>query len=165
MPLRRFMGFHQWDSRNSEYKEQSKEHIEVLEAYNGGFLFRNSLGDTAREITLLGIYAEREEDVRKAQISTRGKYLETAFLLRSDRRRYVELILLLKNYYTKQQRNYPKTLTDMYSLIVAFEPTRATPVARGRNKGLNFGNVVADSEDPGTGDTGGGDGGAGRKLK
>ena len=48
---------------------------------------------------------------------------------------------------------------------MGFEPKRATPVARGRNKGLNFGKVVADSEDPGTGDTGGGYGGAGRKLK
>ena len=53
----------------------------------------------------------------------------------------------------------------MYGLMVGFEPKRATPVARGRNKGLNFGKVVADSEDPGTGDTGGGYGGAGRKLK
>ena len=137
----------------------------MLEAYNGGVLFGNSPGDTARKITLLDIYAERADDVKKAQISMRGKYLATAFLIRSDRRRYGELILLLKNDYTKQQSNYPKTLTDMYGIMVAFEPTRATPLARGRNKGLNFGNVVADSKDPGTGDTVGGDGGAGRKLK
>ena len=56
-------------------------------------------------------------------------------------------------------------ITDMYGLMVAFEPTRATPVAGGRNKGLNFGNVVTDYEDPGTGDTNGGGGGAGRKLE
>ena len=41
--------------------------------------------------------------------------------------------------------NYPRTLTDMYGLMVALDPTRETPVARGRNKGLNSGNVVADS--------------------
>ena len=57
-----------------------------------------------------------------------GKYLATAFLLSSDRRRYVELILLLNNDYTKQQRKYLRTLTDIYRLVVAFDPTRATPV-------------------------------------
>ena len=54
-------------------------------------------------------------------------------------------------------------LIYMYGIMVAFEPTRAAPVAGGRNDGLNFGNMVADSKDPGTGDTGGGIGGAGRK--
>ena len=34
----------------------------------------------------------------------------------------------------------------MYGLMMAFEPTRATPVGGGRNKGLNFGNVVSDSK-------------------
>ena len=51
----------------------------------------------------------------------------------------------------------------MYGLMVEFDPTRATPVAGGCNEGLNFGNVVADSKDTGTGDTGGG--GSGRKLE
>ena len=44
----------------------------------------------------------------------------------------------------------------MYGLRVAFEPTRATAVSGGRNKGMNFGNVAAE---PGTGgdrDHGGG---------
>ena len=66
----------------------------------------------------------------------------TAFLLSSDRRWYGELVLLFKNDYTKQQRNYPKTLTDMYRLMVAFETTRETPVSGRRNEGMNFRNVV-----------------------
>ena len=53
----------------------------------------------------------------------------------------------------------------MYRIVVAFESTRATIVAGGRNKGMNFRNVFADSEDPGTGDTSGGGNGAGRKLE
>ena len=69
----------------------------------------------------------------------------------------------LKNDYAKQQRNNPKTLMDMYKLMVVFELTRATPVARGRNEGLNFENMVADSKETGTRDTGGG--GAGRKME
>ena len=92
----------------------------------------------------------------KAQTLARGKYLATAFLLISDRRWYGKLILLLKNNYTKLQKNYPKTLTHMYGLMVAFEPTRATSVSPGRNEGMNFGNVAAK---PGTGgdrDHGGG---------
>ena len=101
--------------------------------------------------------------MEKAQTPARGKYLATAFLLSSDRRRYRELILSLKNDYAKQQRNYPNILTDMYGLMVVFEPTRATPVAGGRNEGLNFGNMVFKSEDTGTGDTGGGSS-EGRKL-
>ena len=46
----------------------------------------------------------------------------------------------------------------MYELMVTFDSTRATAVDRGHNKGLNFGNVVAESEDIGTGDTSGGGG-------
>ena len=53
----------------------------------------------------------------------------------------------------------------MYGIVVAFESTRATIVAEGRNKGMNFRNVFADSEDPGTGDTSDGSNGAGRKLE
>ena len=41
--------------------------------------------------------------------------------------------------------NYPRTLADMYGVMVAFDPTRATPVSGGRNKGLNFGNVFTES--------------------
>ena len=58
-----------------------KEQIEVLEAYNGGFLFGNIPGDTEREIAMLGMDAKTEGDVEKAQVSARGKYLATAFLL------------------------------------------------------------------------------------
>ena len=94
----------------------------------------------------------------------RGQYLATAFLLRSDMRQCGELILLLKNYYSKQQKNYPRTLTDMYGLMVAFENTRATPVSGARNEGLNFGNMVAYSEHAGDGDHGGA-GDIGRKLE
>ena len=88
-----------------------------------------------------------EGDVEKAQASARGKYLATDFLLSSDRCRYGELILSLKNDYAKQHTTYPKTLTDMYGLMVAFDPTRATAVSGGRNEGMNFGNVAAE---PGT---------------
>ena len=113
---------------------------------------------------ILGLDAETEGDVEKAHISPRGKYLATAFLLSSYRRRYGELILSLKNDYAKQKRNYPKTLTNMHGLMVAFDPTRATPVSGGRNEGLNFGNVVVNSETTGDGDHGG-DGGIGINLE
>ena len=158
------MLFHQGDSINSEYKQRFKEQIEVPKAYNGGVLFVNSPRATAREIKLLVLDEENADGMEKAQTSVRGKYLATAFLLSSDSRWYRELILSLKNDYVRQQRNYPKTLTDMYRLMVAFETTRVTPVDSERNKGLNFGNVVADSKDIGIGYTGGG-GGAGRKLE
>ena len=105
----------------------------MLGAYNGGVLFGNSPGATAREIATLELNAAVEGDVEKAQASARGKYLATVFLLTSDRCRYGELILRLKNDYAKQQKNYPKTLTDMYGLMVAFEPTRPTAVSGGRN--------------------------------
>ena len=136
----------------------------MLEAYNGGVLFGNSPGAMARNIVLLGLNTETAGDMEKAQISARGEYLETAFLLSPDRRRYWELILSLKNDYAKQHRNYSRNLTDMYGLMVEFEPTRATLVDRGRNKGLNFGNVVADFKVAGN-RYHGGCGGTGRKLE
>ena len=137
-----------------EYNQRFKEQIDVLEAYNGGVLFHNSPVATVGEVKVLVLDAKSADDMEKAQTSARGKYLDIAFLVRSDRRRYGELVLSLKNDYSKQQHNYPNTLTDMYRLMMAFDPTRATPVAGGRNEGMNFRNVVADSEDTGTRDTG-----------
>ena len=90
--------------------------------------------------------------------------MATASLLSSDRCRYGEIILSLKNDYTKQKKNYPKTFTDMYVLRVAFNTTRTTLVSGGSNKGLNLGNVAVESET--TGDRGHGSGGGiGRKLE
>ena len=120
----------------------------MLEAYNRGVLFGNSPGATAREIATLGLDAEIRADVEKSQASARGNYLATALLLSLDRRRYGKLVLSLKNDYAKQQKNYPKTLTDMYGLMVEFEPTRPTAVSGWRNEGMNFDNVAVD---PGTG--------------
>ena len=53
----------------------------------------------------------------------------------------------------------------MYGIMVAFGSTRATPVARGCNEGLNLGNLSTNSEYPRTGDTGGGGGGGGAGIK
>ena len=144
--LRQFMLFRKGEYSNSEYKQQFKENIEVLESYNGWALFGNSPGATAQEIVMLGLNAETKGDVEKEQVSAMGKYLATAFLLSLDRRRYGDLILSLKNDYAKQQKNYPKTLTGMHGLMVVFDPTRATPVSGGRNEGLNFGNVAVESK-------------------
>ena len=77
--------------------------------------------------------------------------MATAFLLSLGRRRYGELILSLNNDYAKQQQNHPKTLTDMYGPMVAFEPARPTAVSGGPNEGMNFGNVATE---PGKGGTG-----------
>ena len=68
MILRRFMLFCQGDYSKSEYKQNFKENIEVLEAYNGGggVLFGNSLGATACEIALLGLNADITGNVEKA---------------------------------------------------------------------------------------------------
>ena len=67
------MLFRKRDYSNSEYKQWFKEQIEVLEAYNGGVLFVNSPGATAREITILVLDAETEGDVEKAHILARRK--------------------------------------------------------------------------------------------
>ena len=70
--LRRFMLFCQGDSSNSEYIKRFKDHIDVLGAYNGRVLFRNSPVSTARELTLLGLNTEIAVDVEKAHISAGG---------------------------------------------------------------------------------------------
>ena len=109
--------------------------------------------------------ANIKDGVEKARTSERGKYLTTAIHLSSDRRRYGELILSLKNYYAEQQHNYPKNLTDMYGLMVVFAPKRAAAVAGGHNEKLNFGNVVTDSKAAGIGDDGSGGEGDGRRRE
>ena len=162
--LCRFMLFQYGDYSNLEYKQQFKEQIELLEVYNRGVLFRNSPGATTRKIAILGLNVETEGDVEKAQVSARGEYLATAFLISLDRSKFGELILSLKNDYTKQQKNYPKPLTDMYVLLVVFKPTRVTPVSRGHSNGLNFGNLVVKYKTTGDRDHGSG-GGIIRKLE
>ena len=66
---------------------------------------------------------------------------------------------------TKNSRGTIPRNSPIYGLIVAFETTRETVVAGGHNGGINFGNVVSESEDTGTGNTGGGGDGAGRKRE
>ena len=74
----------------------------MLEAYNrGGVLFGNSPVATACKIALLRLNAETKGEVEKAQILARVKYLVTAFLISSDRRRYGKLILSINTDYTK----------------------------------------------------------------
>ena len=85
----------------------------------------------------------------------KGKYLATPFLISSDRCRYRDLILSIKNDYAKQQKNYPKTLTEMYELMVALYPTRPTAVSRVRKEGMNFGNVAVEPGTRGGGNHGG----------
>ena len=58
----------------------------MLEASNGGGLFGNSPGVTARKIALLGINAEITGAVEKTQILASKKYVATVFPLSSDRR-------------------------------------------------------------------------------
>ena len=84
------MPFWQVDYNNSEYKKQFKEQIEVLKAYNEGVLFGNILGATAREISMLGLNAKTEGGLYKSQVSARGKYLATTFLLDSVQDSYEE---------------------------------------------------------------------------
>ena len=67
-------------------------------------LFGNIPGARAIEIAKLGLDAEIEMDVEKAKMSAKGKFLATAFILRSEGRRYSKLILLLNNDYVKQQK-------------------------------------------------------------
>ena len=113
---------------------------------------------------ILKLNAETKGNVEKTQISARGEYMETVFFLSLDRRRHGELIISLMKDYYKQQRKYPINITTMYGLMVEFEPTKATPVAGGRNEVPNFRNVVANSETIGDGDNVGG-GGIGRNME
>ena len=49
--------------------------------------------------------------------------------------------------------------------MVAFDPTRPTPVSGGRNEGMNFGNVAVEPGTRGDGDHDGGGGGTVRKIE
>ena len=93
---------------------------------------------TDRDIKLLELDTNSKDNSKKAQTLEKGKCLATAFLLFPDRRQNGELILTLKNDYTKQQRNYSKTLTYIYGLMVNFYPTSVAVVTGVNNEGLNF---------------------------
>ena len=51
-------------------------------------------------------------------------------------------------------------VTEIYGLMMKFEPMRVTLVSRAFNEGLNFGNIATKNEEGGTGDTD-----SGRKRK
>ena len=163
-----FILFRQGDRSNYKYKQNFKEQAEVFEAYNRGFLSGNSPVSTSREIKFIGLDVEKKGGVETERSLERSKYLTVALLLRLDQCRCGNLILDLKNNYAKQQKTHPKMLTDMYSLMVVFNPAMVVPVTVGHNEGLNFSNVATDNEDKGGGDAGSrgsGGGGARRKIE
>ena len=69
------MLFRQEEYINLEYNQRFKEQIEVLKAYNGGVIFGNSPGETARDIATLGLDAEIEGDVKKSASVRKKKIL------------------------------------------------------------------------------------------
>ena len=111
--------------------------MEAIETYNGGLPFRNITGAMEREVKVLSLDTENIKDIKKRRASAQGKQLAVAFLISLYWRRYRELIIARQNDHTTK-KNYPKTMTEIYALMVALKPTRVAPVARGFNDGINF---------------------------
>ena len=145
----RFILFWKGYSSNAEYKWRFREQLEFIETYNRGTPFGNSLVATAREVKVLVLDPDAREYDYKARVVAQLNYLTVAFPLSSDQSRYGELISSLKKNYAMKQKNYPKTATEIYALMVAFEPTRVVPVSGVFNEGINFGNVTTENKEVG----------------
>jgi hypothetical protein len=57
-------------------------------------------------------------ELRVAEAAAKEEYLDCAFLLGSDRKRYGKLIEDLENDHAQRKYKYPKTLVETYNLLV-----------------------------------------------
>jgi hypothetical protein len=67
--------------------------------------------------------AATKDEKADAKKAAQEQYLAVAFLRRSDRNRYGQLLVDLENAYTRGNDRYPKTVTSAYSLLTNFATT------------------------------------------
>jgi hypothetical protein len=94
------------------YKAEYESRIDVVEHYGG------SICEYPNLILLVDVSIIGDDERKQA---AKLKFLAINFIIRSDKRRYVILIADLANQYTRGNNQYPKDITEAYSMLVNYK--------------------------------------------
>ena len=142
---------------NSDYLEKFRGLISVYEHCGG------EPGVTSARIKSFEDPAEPDADKaeRDARAKAKNEYIAVSFLLKSDPKRYAQLVRDLQNDYTRGISGYPTTLTEAYDILVNYK----RPPQRGHDFDTDIAFAITEDQEtrqPGHGRGGRGGGGRGR---
>ena len=142
---------------NSDYLEKFKGLISVYEHCGG------EPGVTGARIKSFQDPTEPDTDKaeREARAKARNEYIAVSFLLKSDPKRYAQLVRDLQNDYTRGISGYPGTLTEAYDILVNYK----RPPQRGHDFDIDIAFTTMEEQETrqqGRGRSGRGGGGRGR---
>lgn len=103
---------------NSDYLERFKSLVEVLE-HQG-----EEIGNSQTRVNSFlndPEYANGNQ-IEQAQAQAREEYLAVALILKSDKRRYGDLVTDLVNEHTRGLEGYPDTISKAYDMLVHYKP-------------------------------------------
>jgi hypothetical protein len=129
------------DESNADYLNKFKDMCQVIEHY-GGSLCDDKATIDQEEITIqLNDSKDTNEEIRiEAKDIAKNKSMAMAFLKRSDKGRYGQLLTDLKNQYSRGTDQYPVSVTEAYNLLVSYKkPETNRNLRPGGNNGRNRG--------------------------
>ena len=121
------------DESDADYLTKFKDICQVIEHYGGNLGDDQALIDEELVNLVILAYAtdkEKEEYRVKARIRAKNKALAIAFLKRSDKARYGQLLTDLKKQHSRGTDQYPKTVTEAYNLLVSYKKTENNRTVR-----------------------------------
>jgi hypothetical protein len=108
-----FASFHQSAEMTLiTYKTEYENRIHVIEHYGG------SICEYPNLMPLVDATITNDDERKKA---AKLKFLAINFIIRSDKRRYGTLIADLSNQHTHGNSQYPKDITEAYSMLVNYK--------------------------------------------
>ena len=129
------------DESNADYLTKFKDICEVIEHYGGSLCDDKAMIEEELANLILqdpSCSKEEKEDYRAdALVLAKNKALAMAFLKRSDKGRFGQLLTDLKNQYSRGTDQYPETVTEAYNLLVSYkkpETNRPSRPGGGNNR-------------------------------
>ena len=144
-----FYHFRQRDLSVSEYYNKFKDLITTLEQLGGDVGgYDKFIVQVMDELDLEG-----EDGTVEAERVCRQRYHARLFILKSDKRRFGNLVADLENSYTRGVKQWPDTLTKAREMLQKYRPITNVSTSSEDETGLTFlnkekaGNTSANSED------------------
>ena len=105
---------------NSEYLEQFKNQIDLLEQHGESFKDNSIYLDHDQRWKKLSARNQTDEKKQEAKERCKEQYVAYAFIYKSDNDRYNKLKEELQNDYMKGNNNYPDTLVEAYQMLTNY---------------------------------------------
>jgi hypothetical protein len=146
---KRWYGMYQGrEMMNTHFLEKFNTNVSIVEQYGGDVgIDAAAINAELVEVGVVDVGLATEVERLAAQAQAKEKYLAVAFLSASDKSRYGKLLEYLENDFTKGTKNYPKSLTSAYNLMVNYKNYHK-PASRIYNDsdGVAFANVQKDKK-------------------